>query len=353
MKLKQLYFIPTGITFLFCQTMNVLAGEHPQMPPAQVSIAVAKERLLAPTTKVSGSVVSLNDSKLSTQVSGELEWLAAVGSSVKKDEIIARINPTLLTIDRQTADAGLQRLQADLDFRQQEVKRFKTLANRDNTSKTRLQEEIAKRNMLLQDIKAAQASLAAAEHNLSNSEVKAPFGGTIAAQLASKGEFLSTGDKLLRLVDTYHREISLNAPMSLLPFIKNQMSVQVSTAYQSDQVKVNAIVPVGDAISRMVEIRLEVSNENWITGMPVTTHLPNAPALKRIAIPRDALIIKGSDVYIFRINQSMKAERLEAKIDAIDGDWVAIKTELAEGDQIVIRGGERLMPGQSVSILEK
>lgn len=353
MKFKQSYFTPTGITFLFCLTMNVFAGEPPQMPPAQVSIVLAKERLLAPTTQVSGSVVSLNDSNISTQVSGELEWLAAVGSSVKKDDTIARINPTLLTIDLQTADAGLQRLQADLDFRQQEVKRFKTLANRDNTSKTRLQEEIAKRNMLLQDIKAAQAGLAAAKHNLSKSEVKAPFSGTIAARLASKGEFLSTGDQLLRLVDTYHREISLNAPMSLLPFIKKEMSVQVSTAYQSDQVKINAIVPVGDDISRMVEIRLNVTNENWITGMPVSIHLPSAPALKRISIPRDALIIKGSDVYIFRVDKSMKAERLDAKIDAIDGDWVAIKTELAEGEQIVIRGGERLMPGQTVSIVKK
>ncbi len=350
--MKRSYFAPAGAIFLFCSTMNAFAQEPPQIPPTQVSIVLVKERLLAPTTQVTGSVVSVNDSKISTQVPGELQWLATVGRSVQKEDVIARINPTLLAIDLQTAEAGLARLQADLDFRQQEVKRFKTLADRDNTSKTRLQEEIAKRNMLLQDIKAGEANLAQAKHNLSQSEIRAPFGGTIAARLASKGEFLSTGDQILRLVDTFHREISLNAPMSLLPYIKNKMSVQVSTVYQTDQVKVIAIVPVGDEISRMVEIRLDVSIDHWITGMPVTIYLPNAPALRRMTIPRDALVIKGSEVYIYKIDESMKAEKIDAKIEAVDGDWVAIKEKLTEGDQIVIRGGERLMPGQSVSILK-
>lgn len=346
-KVLQIIFLQ----FVIVQTSNAM--EQPKMPPAQVSIVLAKERLLAPTTQVTGSVVSLNDSKISTQVPGELTWLATVGSAVKKGDIIARIKPTLIAIDFQMAEAELEKSRADLAFRQQEVKRFKTLANRDNTSKARLQEEIAKRNMLLQDIRIGQAKLALTKHNLSQIEIKAPFGGTIVHRLASKGEFLSAGTQVLRLVDTYHREISLNAPMSLLPYLSNGMTVQVSTNLLSDKVTVNAIVPVGDEISRMVEIRLNVLNDHWIVGMPITIHLPNAPALTRITIPRDALIIKGSDVYVFRIDQSMKAERLDAKIEAIDGDWVAIKTKLAEGDQIIIRGGERLMPEQTVSILQK
>ena len=122
MKLKQSYFTSAGIIFLFCLTNNVLAGEPPQMPPAQVSIVLAKERLLAPTTQVNGSVISLNDSKISTQVTGELQWLAAVGSAVKKNDIIARIDPILLRVELQTAKAGLERLKADLNFREQDNK---------------------------------------------------------------------------------------------------------------------------------------------------------------------------------------------------------------------------------------
>ncbi len=352
MKHKQTYFTLTGITFLFLLSHQVFAAEQRQMPPAQVSVILAKERLLAPTTQVTGSVVSLNDANISTQISGELLWLAPVGSMIKQDEIIARIDPTVLSIELQSAKAGLARLRADLTFREQEVERFKTLANRDNTSKARLQEEIARRNMLLQDILAGQANLELAKHNLSQSEIRAPFSGAIVSRLASKGEFVSTGDQVIRLVDTYNREISLNAPMALLSVLKIKIPVQVSTSYQSDQALINAIVPVGDDISRMVEIRLTVPNDDWIIGTPVTINLPSAPALTRMTIPRDALIIKGSELFIFRIDQSMKAERLEAKIEAIDGDWIAIKNKLAAGDQIVIRGGERLTPGQSVSILE-
>ncbi|MCP3675374.1 MAG: efflux RND transporter periplasmic adaptor subunit [Gammaproteobacteria bacterium] len=342
-----------ALIFSILYGQNNFAMQEYQMPPAQVSVALAEERLLAPTVSVTGSVISLNDSNLSTQVSGELQWLAEVGTQVKKGDIIAKIVQTLLAIDVQVAEAQLKKIQADFNFRDQEVMRFKLLANRDNTSKARLQEESSKRTMLLQEIQAAKANLTMAHHYLSQTEIRAPFSGHIVSRLANKGEFLSEGDKLLRLVDTFNREVSVNAPMNLLHYLNKDALVEVEFAGTKLSLPIKTIVPVGDKISRMVEVRIGVSSEEMIIGLPVKVSLPSAEALTRVVIPRDSLIIRGSEVYIYRINQSMKTEKINAEIDTIAGTWVAIKSNLDIGDKIVIRGGERLMPDQDVQILEQ
>ncbi len=342
------------LIFSILSGQNNFAMQEYQMPPAQVSVVEAEERLLAPTVSVTGSVISLNDSNLSTQVSGELQWLAEVGTQVKKGDIIAKIVPTLFTIDVQVAEAQLNKTQADFKFRDQEVTRFKLLANRDNTSKARLQEESSKRAMLLQEIHAAKANLAMAQHYLSQTEIRSPFSGHVVSRLANKGEFLSEGEQLLRLVDTYNREITVNAPMNLLPYLNLETLVKVEFASSSMNLPISTIVPVGDKVSRMVEVRIRVSSDAMmVIGSAVKVSLPSAKALTRVVIPRDSLIIRGTEVYIYRINQSMKSEKIIVEVDAIDGAWVAIKSKLNVGDKIVIRGGERLMPDQDVQILEQ
>ena len=328
---------------------NSYAAGDNEMPPAQVSVVAVEERLLAPSFKVSGSVISLSDANISTQVSGELLWLAEVGSEVQAGDVIAEIESTLLSINLESNKAKLSKMQVELAYREQEVKRFNTLGQRDNTSKARMQEEVSKRNMLKQDVREAKSMVEMATFYLAQSKIRAPFSGHVMARIATKGEYLSNGDQVIRLVDTFNREISVNASIDLLPLLSTDLKVLVANNNKSKSMPIKAIVPVGDNVSRLVEIRLSVSDNDWIVGLPVTVNLPSAPAQTRVSIPRDALIIKGSAVYIYRINNDMKSEKIDAEIDAIDGLWLSIKHPLSVGDKIVVRGGERLMPGQSVS----
>ena len=341
-----------GLVSSFVVVAPSQAQEQGGMPPAQVSLTTAKTRLIAPTKSITGTVISINDSRISNQVGGELVWLAQVGSLARKGDVIAKIEDTVLAANLQTAKAQLARLEVDLEYRAKEVKRFETLATRDNASRARLQEESALHDMLIQDIKVANANLATAKHFMSQSQIRAPFSGHITERMANIGEYLNIGTPLIRLVDTFNREIVINAPLNLMEFFNTESVVNVTAANQSVQLPLSAIVPVGDHSSRMVEIRLSVAETEWLIGTPVKVNLPSAPARERVSFPRDALVIKGSNLFIYRVDDSMKAEQVKVDIDAIDGNWVAIKAAIKEGEKIVIRGGERLIPGQPVSVLE-
>ncbi len=72
--------------------------DMPAMPPAKVQVATAEIRNMAPQIEVSGTVMSLNDSRIATEIEGVISWLADVGDAVDAGEVIARIDPRLMQV---------------------------------------------------------------------------------------------------------------------------------------------------------------------------------------------------------------------------------------------------------------
>ena len=70
-----------------------------------------------------------------------------------------------------------------------------------------------------------------------------------------------------------------------------------------------------------------------------------------MAVPRDALILRRDDVYVFRIDGENKAERIGVRTGAASGSYIEVFGPISEGDNLVIRGGERLQAGRAVSVL--
>ncbi len=343
-------FLAVGLVALPSQSVNAEGGDL-QRPVSKVSVVLAEERMLAPTIKATGSVVSLHASKISAQVAGELSWIVEVGTLVNKGDVIARIDATILKANKEIAQSKIKKLEADLNFRIKEVNRFKRLANKDNTSKTKLQEEIAIRDMLVQDIFGAKANFTKVEYAYQHAEIKAPFGGHIVSRSANIGEYLTVGLELLKLVDTFNKEIVLKAPLKFLPVLKKNMPVQVVNQGKVEHLPIKVIVPVGDNNSRMIEVRLHIKSDIWTVGESVSVQLPSAVAQKQVVIPRDAIIVRGTDLFIYRVDKNMNAQQLKVEIKTVDNAWVSLRQQLNIGDKIITRGGARLSPGQRVSFL--
>lgn len=326
------------------------AQDMPQMPPAQVEVALAEKRMMAPEMLVSGTVISVNDSRIASEVEGPLAWIAQVGTAVKEGDIIARIDSRLLSVAARRAEANLKRLQANLAFREQDVKRYEELAKSDNTSRAKLQEVTAQRDMLVQEIADAEATLDRAKGDLARAEIRAPFPGHVVQRLVNKGEYVNIADQIVRLVDNEHIEVVIPAPISIIPFLEPGDTVAVHDGRTSRMLPIRTVVPVGDMVSRMVEVRLTSKPEFWMVGTPVKVSLPKEEAQEAVAIPRDALVLKGDTRFVYKIGADNTAEQITADIQATIGLWVSLKEGLEEGDKVVIRGAERLMPGQSVMI---
>jgi hypothetical protein len=128
------------------------------------------------------------------------------------------------------------------------------------------------------------------------------------------------------------------------------MSVPVRSGNIEREHTVRTVVPVGDAVSRMVEVRLNAGGSEWLVGTPVQVSLPSDAPVSTVAVPRDALVERGRQTYIYKVNAEGAAEQVTVQISAIVGLWVGIASGISAGEQVIVRGAERLSPGQAVEI---
>jgi hypothetical protein len=114
--------------------------------------------------------------------------------------------------------------------------------------------------------------------------------------------------------------------------------------------KVRSVVPVGDDRSRLLEMRIVLDEAEWPIGSPVRVELAGATQQAAITVPRDAVIQRQGAAYIFRVDGKNTAERIAVRVGAGRDSDVEVTGDVHADDQIVVRGGERLQPGQAVSV---
>lgn len=322
-----------------------------EFPPAKVEVASAEMRDMAPSIEVSGTVVSLNDSQISAEVSGVLRSLADIGDAVDAGDLIARIDPRLIRVAVKRAEANVARLEADYAYRDRQLTRQQGLAQSNSVSETLLDESMALRDQALHQLNDARAQLELAQSDLERSVVRAAFAGHVTERLASVGEYVGVGDGILRLVDTHRTEISIPAPIALTAYLEPGLNVRVTSGGVERLHEVRAVVPVGDAVSRMVEVRLNTGDGDWLVGTPVQVSLPRSAPVTTVAVPRDALVERGGQVFIYKVNDEDTAEQVRAEVQSMVGLWAGIASGIDAGDQVIVRGAERLSPGQQVEVV--
>ena len=85
------------------------------MRSRSISTATSRETLGA-SLSATGTVISRNDARISSEVGGTLAWIAEPGSVVKRGEAIARIDVERLQLALRDNEAALRRFEAQLSL---------------------------------------------------------------------------------------------------------------------------------------------------------------------------------------------------------------------------------------------
>ena len=348
---KQIALISCLLTGL-APVLSSAQDAEQQAPAAPVTVESAQRDTFSATLWVSGTVISQNDARIAAETDGRITWIADVGSRIKKGEAIARIDAQDLHLELTDSEAQLESLKAQFKYRDSSLQRFQKLTASNNAAAMDLDEAQSQLDITRHEIKRSEGASAQIKRRSTQTEVFAPFPGVVAERLIQAGEFVDRGAQVARLVDTEHREIRAQAPLSVAGWIREGMQISVEHNQRESLSPVSYVIPIGDERSRMFEIRIAAHDPAWIIGSPVRIALPNSEPRELVAIPRDGLVLRGSNIFIMRVNDENMVEKVSVETGIGLGGLVEVIGAVNQGDLLLTRGGERLQPGQVVKIAE-
>lgn len=324
-----------------------------QMPPPAVVLANAERRMLAPVVDVPGTVLSRNDSRLASELSARLVWIAEVGTEVKKGEAVARLEPLTFQLAEREAASRVSREEARVTFLRSEVERLQRLAAQNNTARSQLDQTVSDLAVAESDAEIARVQLGLAQVAVALTEISAPFDGIVTERLRNAGERLNVADEVLRLIDPSSIEVVARAPLNTVNYISREEELHLYNDYRQNSGIVRTIVPVGSYQSHMFEVRLDVDASLWTVGESVRVSMPTATPREVLTVPRDALVLRREGSSVFRINDERVAEQVDVMTGLGSGDLIEVIGQIKAGDKVVIRGAERLGSGMTVVVNEE
>jgi RND family efflux transporter MFP subunit len=297
---------------------------------------------------VPGTVISRTDSDIAAEVAGRIIWMAEVGDEVKEGEVLARLDDKLLLLEQAQHQANIAKWEASVTRLSRKLTRILAMTKKNAASKDQLDEVKSDLEIARQELVQAEVNLSLTEHKLSQTQVKAPFKALVVERKQSPGEYTSVGQDLIRVVDTSQIEVSVRAPLSAVPYINAGMQVDVKNKQTIKVESIRAIVPVDDARSRRMEVRVALNQDDFPIGSAVRVALPHSEFYQATTVPRDALVLRGSGTFVFRVDEDNFAQQVPVITGIGLGERIEITGELNAGQSVVVRGAERLRPGQEV-----
>jgi RND family efflux transporter MFP subunit len=322
-----------------------------ELPVVMVEVAEASMARVAPRRWVPGSVVSRNDARLATSAAGRLEHVAEVGTRIRAGERVAKLEDEAVRLRVADTKAEIARIDAQRAMSERQLQRIEQLAN-NSISQTQLDEVRSQLAMLTAQLEQAQVRHRSAQHDLLQTEVRAPFSGVVSERLAQRGEYVATGAAIARLVDTVHVEARVQAPLALLDTVRPTMELPVKFGDKQMKAQVRTVVPVGEERSRQFELRMTLADSAFNVGTALEIGLPEREASEALVVPRDAIAVRQTGNYLRR-SRGNTAEKVAVTSLTTDGDLVTISGSVAVGDVVVVRGVERLQDGQRVTVMSR
>jgi len=334
----------------FALSMNqyVFAQEQSEEKGQLVSVEYAKSEQVSPTMWVPGNVISRRNSQLSAEQTGQLLWVEEVGSQVDKGQVIAKLDNRHLKLTLGQQQAQLKQHQADVTYLTKQKVRISKLSKMNNTALSELERTTKDLAVAESEVAGTQLAIAQTELAIDKTEIKAPFSGSISERFVDEGELIAQGGAVVQLVDTSHLDIKVSAPLNVAPYLTKADKIMVKWQSQLFELPIRTWSAAGDQLSRSFDVRLKADGLNLMTGSAVTVSLPKSETQVATLVPRDALVLREKETFVLKINDENFAQKVNVLVGQGIGKWVSVSGRIDAGDEVIIRGGERLQLEQKI-----
>lgn len=300
-----------------------------------VSTALVNDRL-----KAIGNGEAIRSVTVTPYATGNLsEVLVQSGDKVKQGQVIARLDS-----DEQRIAADQARLARR--SAQEKVARYKNLSSARAVSSV----DVTDAQTALET---AELALQTAELNLKRRDISAPWPGIVGIILVNPGDYVTTSTSIATVDDRSEILVDFWVPERFARHMVVGKAVSAEAISIPGKVLDGAIHAVDNRIdqaSRTLRVRAKIENpdDNLRAGMSFSVNVTfdgdRYPTVDPLAIQWSS---EGS--YVWRVNDG-KSERVPVKIIQRNPDRVLIDAAIAENDQVITEGVQRLRDGGAIAI---
>jgi membrane fusion protein, multidrug efflux system len=268
------------------------------------------------------------------------EILVKEGQSVKKGDVILRLNATLL-------QAEVEQARAQAELNERNYKRSLQLLERGVLNSSEV-EQLETRLVV------SRSTLAVAETNLERTTVASPVSGVLNTLNHEEGEYVAPGDTVAQVVVVDRVKATFQIPERDVSFIRPGKRIEVVVdALSNFRVAgdVTYISEVADEMTRTtrVEVTLNNPSRRLRSGMIVRARISRQVLRNVIMIPLASIIPLEDGRMVYVVNEG-QAERRDVVLGMIRGSQVQVLQGLHRGDLLIIKGHRQVGPGQQVRV---
>ena len=357
--------IYSSVLLLVMSYLSVAASSQERVSFVGVDKVISEP--LLQTMPVIGRFIAKESGIVATRIAERVyKMMVQVGDRVEEGDVVAKLASDRLNSRIKLLLSDLRRMESQLAKEVANDKKMaqthkRILALRSSNAFRKDREQDSERDLEITgemvsrakaDIARANANLTMGQIALEDAKIIAPYQGVVVKRHTIAGNYVRVGDPIITLLNDTDLEIEADVPsiraLELKANTKVKAKLQNGLSFNA---YIRAVIPQENSQTRALAVRLNISDGPHTRGLTgnqsVTLQIPIGKSTEVITVHKDAVIVKNGKKMVFIVKQG-KVSIQPTKLGRAAGGRFEVLDGLKPGDVVVIRGNERLRPGESV-----
>jgi len=314
-----------------------------EVPPVSVITLNLVSSRLEDKINLPGQVEPYQDVQIKAEVPGQVvKVLVEEGQTVEKGQV-------LIQLDDRDYRSRLERIEANYRLAKLGYDRTIALANKKVTSLSSL-------DTIEAQLKDIEAQVREAKLALSRTRITSPICCLCNEINAKKGDFVSVGDPVARIIQIDPVKVVVGVPESDVAAVFDLTQAEVIIeALEKYRVKGDKVFLSRQprTLARLFDLELKVPNPGGriLPGMFARVELVKQVFNQALAVPLYA-VISQSDEHIVFVEKEGRAESRNIELGPLIGWQVQVTSGLTPGEKVIVVGHRLLDNGQAVEVIK-